>query len=512
LVTNPLCLSLSVSLSVSLSTSLSACLILFFFSLDRAGIVGFAAFDKTGTLTEERLHFKGVAIPQHLSDITSDPISLFSEAARGTSRGSVELNSESSQIPSPCTELMATCHALAVIDGATVGDPLEVEMFRASGFSITNPAAGEQNIIMSIYSPGPPIPTHRYDVLRHFEFTSDRARAGSLVRRPNHDVVYYTKGSPEAILKLVDPTTIPSDIHSTLTTLSKRGLRVLAMAYKPLTKNPSADLSTLTTLSQVELEHSSIFLGLIFLSNALKAETLSTINSLRNANIKCNMITGDHIHTAIAIATDCGLLVDHQEVFIIDAANDTTSGLTVTVASTGDFVTNNVLDFINNKSHGAQSPLHPSPNAPLGPGNDRSQAHLHTQIAITGQGLEVVKSRHSFMMKLVLESTQVFARMKPSDKQFIVEQLQHLTESDVKEMFVDEESISTSTDMVQISCDLPAAHSSKNMRKSILDDVAMLMNEDGKGALHVIFCGDGAIFFDSALCLCLSPCLSSRCK
>lgn len=429
----------------------------------RAGIVGFAAFDKTGTLTEERLHFKGVTVPLHLSEV-KDPTFFFSDSARGISNGSVEIHSERTDIPTPCIELMATCHALALIDGVAVGDPLEVEMFRASGFSM----ASSGSAILSVHSPGPPLPSTQYDVLRHFEFTSDRARAGSLIRRPNNDIIYYSKGSPEAILKLVDQTTVPSDIHSTLTTLSKRGLRVLAMSYQVISRGVT-DHSEVLKFSQSDLEQSSIFLGLIFLSNALKADTLSTINALRGADIKCNMITGDHIHTAIAIATDCGLLVEDQEVFIIDAATDSVSGLSVSIAATGEVVTTNITEFLNTK------PAH----------------HHHTQIAITGFGLEVVKLRHSHMIKLLLESIQVFARMKPSDKQFIVEQLQHLTEKDAKDMFVDEDPrASISNDMIQISSDLPQK-ANQSFRKSVLDNVALMMDDDGRGALHVIFCGDG---------------------
>jgi magnesium-transporting ATPase (P-type) len=431
-----------------------------------------------------------VSIPQHLTS-ANDPKFYFTDTtARGNSNGSVELHSDRSDLPIPCIELMATCHALALIDGIAVGDPLEVEMFRASGFTMTS----NGNAVMSVHSPGPPLPSTQYDVLRHFEFTSDRARAGSLIKRPNNEIIYYSKGSPEAILKLVDPQTVPSDIHSTLTTLSKRGLRVLAMSYKVISSDIATDVSLVTKLSQSELEESSIFLGLIFLSNALKAETLSTINALRGADIKCNMITGDHIHTAIAIATDCGLLVEDQEVFIIDASPATAtaggatggatggSGLTVSIAATGELVTTNVTEFLNTRhSPSATNPHHH---------HHRHHQH-HTQIAITGLGLEVVKSRHSHLMKLLLESIQVFARMKPSDKQFIVEQLQHLTEKDVKEMFVDEESRSSmSTDNIQISSDLPKKLN-HNFRKSMLDDVAVMMDDDGRGDLHVIFCGDG---------------------
>ena len=44
-----------------------------------------------------------------------------------------------------------------------------------------------------------------------------------------------------------------------------------------------------------------LFLGFIILSNALKGDTVSTIKALTEADIHCNMITGDHAHTVSII-------------------------------------------------------------------------------------------------------------------------------------------------------------------------------------------------------------------
>jgi magnesium-transporting ATPase (P-type) len=379
---------------------------------------------------------------------------------------------------------MATCHAIALIDNVPAGDPLEVELLRASGYSLESPSESAPSCIMRAYKGGAKSNDNKYEVLRHFEFTSDKARAGSLVKRPTGDVIYYSKGSPEAILKLAKKSSVPIDINDTLNNLSKRGLRVIAMSYRIIsTANSVEKISEdlLLAMPQRVLEEESVFLGLAFLSNALKSETISTIKTLRNADIKCNMITGDHIHTAIAIATDCGLLVASDEVFIIDADDDSPSGLTISITSTGVVVSTNIFEFLTSLRDVVSQHV-----------RLHNQQHHHTQLAVTGRGLDTIKKRHSHLVKILLESTQVFARMKPSDKQFIVEELQRLSEKEALEMFNDDHTDANkndSKDGLQITSEQDEEEG--GLRKSMMKGVISALAEDGRGSLHVLFCGDG---------------------
>ena len=52
-----------------------------------------------------------------------------------------------------------------------------------------------------------------------------------------------------------------------------------------------------------------VFLGLLSLTSRLKDDTCETISHLKTADIHVNMITGDHVHTAIAVARDCGIIL-----------------------------------------------------------------------------------------------------------------------------------------------------------------------------------------------------------
>jgi predicted P-type ATPase len=432
-----------------------------------AGIITAACFDKTGTLTEERLHFKGVSIPK-TAEIFGDreppptdapiPNDGYVELSRHDSRGEIIVN----HFPSPMTELMATCHALSLINGSPCGDPLEVELFRASGFFLTSSphssssplsspldhslsssivgSRHDHSSIRTVFgssstssrSSTPLSSAPKFQILKHFEFSSEKLRSGSLVLRPNKDLVYFCKGSPEKILELVTSSSVPLGTAEILTQLSKRGYRVIACCFKRVATGVAKDSEVIhrfQTIPQTELERDCQLLGFVFLSNALKKDTVMTIKTLTEANISCTMITGDHVHTAIAIGTDCQFYSEGVDVNIIDEDENSATGLVVTSMLTGRVVSYNLSDFLfalrNLKEHNGVSRTELSPlHLTVGAATGADCAPQSLQVALTGRGLEVIKRRYSDDLNLVLHLTQIYARMKPSDKQFIVQEME----------------------------------------------------------------------------------------
>lgn len=61
-----------------------------------------------------------------------------------------------------------------------------------------------------------PAPLHnleqRYEIIRHFEFSPEKPRSGTLLRRPSGQIVYLVKGSPESIAQLSDPSSLPPNM------------------------------------------------------------------------------------------------------------------------------------------------------------------------------------------------------------------------------------------------------------------------------------------------------------
>jgi cation-transporting ATPase 13A2 len=90
------------------------------------GKVNVVCFDKTGTLTEDGLDVLGVRTIDKQDERFS------------------ELHSEITDVPNtggangktPLLYALATCHALKLIDGEVIGDPLDIKMFEYTGWTL----------------------------------------------------------------------------------------------------------------------------------------------------------------------------------------------------------------------------------------------------------------------------------------------------------------------------------------------------------------------------------------
>ncbi|MCO5590080.1 hypothetical protein L7F22_044049 [Adiantum nelumboides] len=87
--------------------------------------------------------------------------------------------------------------------------------------------------------------------------------------------------------------------------LAAGGLRVLALAMRPLTKS---EVDQDSDLDREEVEREMIFLGLIGLYDPPRPETAGAVEVCKQAGIKVHMLTGDHPGTAKAIALEVGIV------------------------------------------------------------------------------------------------------------------------------------------------------------------------------------------------------------
>ncbi|PWN36765.1 sodium transport ATPase [Meira miltonrushii] len=87
--------------------------------------------------------------------------------------------------------------------------------------------------------------------------------------------------------------------------LAAGGLRVLALAMRPLTKS---EVDQDSDLDREDVEKDMIFLGLIGLYDPPRPETAGAVEVCRKAGIKVHMLTGDHPGTAKAIALEVGIV------------------------------------------------------------------------------------------------------------------------------------------------------------------------------------------------------------
>eukprot|EP01033_Poteriospumella_lacustris_P003949 gene3949-2808_t len=282
-----------------------------------AGVINAVCFDKTGTLTDEALSFQGAL----LSSTVTNPATTAKEATRPAVTTLEEHRSEDGPLPLLCQEIMATCHGLLLYgfhEGAqasAVGDPLEMELLRASGWRLQ-----PSTTVMGRMVAFPPSATSSalpatvsestgYAILKHFEFSPDRLRAASLVQDPRTNRVrFFVKGSPETVIQLCRPETVPARIHDELLALARKGLRVLALAARDFSADDESVEAILSRTQGSCEDRDVVFVGLVYLSNQLKDSARRTIAVLHDAKIHTVMITGDHIFTAIAVAEECGIL------------------------------------------------------------------------------------------------------------------------------------------------------------------------------------------------------------
>lgn len=83
--------------------------------------------------------------------------------------------------------------------------------------------------------------------------------------------------------------------------LAGQGLRVLAVAYRPLSRLPDDP-------TPQEIERDLVFLGLVGMQDPPRPEVPKALETARRAGLRTIMITGDHVATAVAIAKQIGLL------------------------------------------------------------------------------------------------------------------------------------------------------------------------------------------------------------
>ncbi|MBD2187303.1 cation-translocating P-type ATPase [Pseudanabaena mucicola] len=128
---------------------------------------------------------------------------------------------------------------------------------------------------------------------------------------PNQPYFLFCKGSPELVLSRCDRIQVDKainfisisqrtaiNIQNTL--LASKGMRVLGFAYLPLDHLPTEEELT-------NIENNLVWLGLVGIRDALRAEAAAAVQVSRQAGIHTTMITGDHQLTAQAIARDLNI-------------------------------------------------------------------------------------------------------------------------------------------------------------------------------------------------------------
>lgn len=143
-----------------------------------------------------------------------------------------------------------------------------------------------------------------YSRIYELPFDSDRKLMSVIVQKDQKYIV-ITKGACDELMKRCEVGNIEQAIQIT-ETLSQEALRVIAIAYKMIDEIPK-DITSET------LESHLTFMGLVGMIDPPREEAKEAVATCLKAGIKPIMITGDHVVTATAIATQLGIMQEGDE-------------------------------------------------------------------------------------------------------------------------------------------------------------------------------------------------------
>lgn len=247
------------------------------------GVVSVIITDKTGTLTLNQMHVRQLQFPEASPLVVGDSLTL-----KKTPQHIWAL------------QIAKHCHNVKTNnEGEIYGDPTEVALYLFGK---------EYSQTLKDHLP-------QLTKVEDLPFVQDlRLRASLMKAEEGKETTLFVVGAPEAVLdrtkkvmsKTGDVQTWKSkhkdEVRKQFEEMTKQGMRVLAMAYKPMPAGqkdiPTSELNDLVFVSTV---------GMI---DPPRPEVKQAIATAHQAGIRVIMATGDHPLTAEAVAKDIGLVPD----------------------------------------------------------------------------------------------------------------------------------------------------------------------------------------------------------
>lgn len=386
---------LPMELSLAVNTSLAALAKFAIFCTEPfripfAGRIDVACFDKTGTLTGEDLVVEGIAGLGLGHSGTDTPKESSGAHSRMTPVKEVGMET---------TLVLATAHALVKLDeGDIVGDPMEKATLTALGWTLgkndtltAKPAVSAAGGISGTVQ-----------IKRRFQFSSALKRQSAVATinatdpktlRRMRGTFVGVKGAPETIMKML--VQVPEDYEETYKYFTRRGSRVLALAYKQLTIDNELGSGKINDLKREKVEADLTFAGFLVLQCPLKEDARQAVQMLNESSHRVVMITGDNPLTAVHVAREVEIV--DRDVLILDAPEHNEGGDKLVWRSVDDSISVDV---------DASKPID-------------GDILKNKDICVTGYALAKFKDNVSAWRSL-LRYTWVYARVSPKQKEEIL--------------------------------------------------------------------------------------------
>ena len=252
--------------------------------------------DKTGTLTVGEMTVRALYVSGQSYEVTGEGYGPDGEARFEGKKAEAE---HAAPLLEFATVLLGCNNAHLVEEEGkwkTVGDPTEGALLAAG-----RKAGGDRERIEK------ELPKHH-----EIPFDSDRKRSTVIRKLPDGKLRAFINGAPDVLVERctnlytstgVRPMTDEdrTNIVAQNTAMAQQALRVLGSAYRDLDNALPADLTADT------VEHDLVFVGLSGMYDPPRQEAKDAVTKCRAAGIRVVMITGDHPHTATAIAREIGI-------------------------------------------------------------------------------------------------------------------------------------------------------------------------------------------------------------
>jgi len=267
-------------------------------AVETLGVATVIATDKTGTITQNSITVEKIITSEGDFSVTGDgwqPLGKFFQ-------NKTPINPLKIPILQKILSISALCNKGNLLkkdgDYEIMGDPTEVSLL------VLAKKAGLNKQILP------------EKVVDDFAFSSELKFRASLIKSSSKKQL-YSVGAFETILKkssyfVKDNKKIKLDDKTRqeflkkAESLAKKGMRVLALAYR--------DLPNQTNSVSKNLVINLVFVGLVGMKDPPRPEIKQAIQKARNAGIRIILKTGDHKETALAIAKEIGLVKGNAKV------------------------------------------------------------------------------------------------------------------------------------------------------------------------------------------------------
>ncbi len=255
--------------------------------------------DKTGTLTVGEMTVRALYVAGQSYEVTGEGYQPNGEVRF---EGKASDARHAGPLLELATVLVGCNNAHLVLEDGTwrvIGDPTEGALL-AGGHKA---GGNKERVEMEL-------PKHH-----EIPFDSDRKRRTVIRRMPNGRLRAFINGAPDMLLSRCTQIYTGTDIRtmtehdrqriaSQNSAMAQQALRVLGSAYRDL------DESSPARLTPEGVERDLVFVGLAGMYDPPRAEAKEAVAKCRAAGIRVVMITGDHPHTATAIARQLGIASD----------------------------------------------------------------------------------------------------------------------------------------------------------------------------------------------------------